>query len=202
MHWKLICSECGAEDRVTTHHGHPCEACQPEAFEGWYKASQERQPEQEAEDDLIARIRARDGRLATAFIVVSIIGLALVVLLMWLLGSRHDSYVDGLEAQVERLETELAFCNEEAPTEGGLYWQICMETLTACSQQNTNMLEEIDAYRRMTDLRYELDCDQRYFLYGWRGWVPVCDDTWRTWLHVLPLETDEDDRGESYAGDD
>jgi hypothetical protein len=197
MKWKLVCSECGAEDRITTHFGHPCEACQPEAFEGWYKASQERHREQAEEDDLVARIRRRDRKLATLFMAVSICGLGLVFLLIFRFGGRYDDHTQDLEQQVQNLEAELTFCNEESPAEGGLYWQVCMETLAACSQQNTDMLEEIDAYKRMTGLQYELDCDQRYFLHGWRGWVPACGDEWRTWLHVLPI-----DEGETHAGDE
>jgi hypothetical protein len=202
MKWKLVCSECGAEDRITTHHGHPCEACQPEAFEGWYKASQERRREREAEDDLIKRIRRRDRKLAAAFMAVSVCGLALVVLLVFRFGGRYDDHVRDLEQQVQNLEAELTFCNQEAPNEGGLYWQVCMESLSACSHQNTDMLEEIDAYRRMTGLQYQMDCDQRYFLHGWRGWVPECDDEWRTWLHVLPVDANGGDEGEAHAGDE
>jgi hypothetical protein len=188
MQWKLVCSECGAEDAVTTHHGHPCEACQPEAFEAWYKASTERAAEQADADSLLARVRQRDRRLATIFMVVSVCGLTLVLLLTYVFGSRIDTQTEELEAQVERLEAELSLCREEAPLEGGLYWQLCMEMLDGCSHQNSAMVEEIDDYRRATGLMYEMDCDQRYFIRGWRGWVPQCDSEWRTWLHVLPLE--------------
>jgi hypothetical protein len=190
MQWRMICSECGKEDDTTALHGHPCQHCQSEAYASWRKGVDEREAERakqgESWEQRQARLRKRDRRL---MITVALFVISSVTAAVWVGGQETRRREHAAAA----LEEELALCREESPEDGGLDWQMCMEVLWGCSQQNSRMVEEIEDYRRATGLIFEYDCDYHYFVTGWRGWVPQCDDEWQTWFHALdwdrfPLE--------------